>query len=95
MIALPSPPMAALLLTGLWLCLALLVPSLPRRWHSGTRWTLVVLGVPTVGWLTLLWGPGVGVAGFVLGLWALLGRQARRRAVSVVAPPGPQSEGPA
>ncbi|WP_265501072.1 DUF2484 family protein [Paracoccus beibuensis] len=95
MIALPSPPAAALLLTGTWLCLALLMPRLARRWHIRARWTLVALGVPTVGLLTLLWGPGIGVAGFALGLLALLGRQSPRRAVPVMSPvTGPQGDGP-
>lgn len=96
MIALPSPPAAALLLTGLWLCLALLVPRLPRRWYARGRWTLVAAGVPAVGWLTLLWGPGIGFAGFALGVLALAGRQGHQAAASVMPPPaGPQGEGPA
>ncbi len=93
MIALPSSPAAALLLTGLWLCLALLMARLPRRWHIRARWALVAFGVPTVGWLTLLWGPGIGVGGFALGLLALLGPNSLREAAVTGIPPAPGSQG--
>ncbi|WP_231559070.1 hypothetical protein [Paracoccus sp. PAMC 22219] len=42
-----------------------------------------------LGWLTLEWGPGLGVLGFGLGLLLLLGRPtARRRTAAMNAPEG-------
>lgn len=77
-------PAAALTATGIWLCLAVMFPLLGLRRHSMAMRGLVLLGVPTLGWLTLLCGPVIGVAGFVLGALVLIARPmvrgaARRR----------------
>lgn len=73
----------ALAVTGLWLVLAgLAVTALPRRWHHRAARALVLAGVPVLGWLTLAWGPGPGVAGLAVGvpLLLLLGRHRAGRA---------------
>ena len=75
-----DPAIQSLLLAGLWLALACGLPRLPRRWQAGGAWLLVLAGVPALGWLTLNWGPGLGVAGFGLGLVLLLARPTARRA---------------
>lgn len=75
-------PMTAAAVTGVWLCLACLVPLLAPGRRSTANWCLVVLGVPILGWLTLVWGPGIGVLGFALGLLALSRRPMRPRAVN-------------
>ena len=81
-IQLPSYPVMALAVTGLWLLAACLLPCLPDRIRSYASVTLIALGVPSLGWLTLLWGPGIGVASLALGLLALIVRPlGRRRAV--------------
>ncbi|MBM3606050.1 MAG: DUF2484 family protein [Alphaproteobacteria bacterium] len=74
-----SLPVTVLGVTGGWLCLALLVPLMAARWRPFATGALVVAGVPAVGWLTLLWGPGIGVLGFALGVLALCGTTFRRR----------------
>ena len=71
-IQLPSYPVMALAVTGLWLLAACLLPCLPDRIRSYASVTLIALGVPSLGWLTLLWGPGIGVASLALGLLALI-----------------------
>ena len=82
-IQLPSYPVMALAVTGMWLLAACLVPLLPDRLRSPATVVLIALGVPSLGWLTLLWGPGIGVASFALGLLALIVRPfGRRRAVA-------------
>ncbi|MDO5613028.1 MAG: DUF2484 family protein [Paracoccus sp. (in: a-proteobacteria)] len=75
------PPVAALLASGLWLLMALLIPRVPLRWRVAAVWGMVLTGVPMLGWLTLHWGPGPGIAGFVLGLLALYLPQRRWRDV--------------
>ncbi|WP_378942597.1 DUF2484 family protein [Paracoccus sp. R86501] len=82
-IQLPSYPVMALAVTGMWLLAACLVPLLPDRLRSPATVVLIALGVPSLGWLTLLWGPGIGVASFALGLLALIVRPfCRRRAIA-------------
>ncbi|MFN4060856.1 DUF2484 family protein [Paracoccus hibiscisoli] len=83
-----DPAIQSLLLAGLWLALACALPRLPRRWQVGAAWLLVLAGVPALGWLTLNWGPGLGVAGFGLGLLMLLARPTARRAP----PPASQAQ---
>lgn len=70
-IQLSTLPLTAAAVTGVWLCLACLVPMLAPRWRPRANWCLVTFGVPILGWLTLVWGPGIGVLGFALGLLAL------------------------
>ncbi|WP_246054922.1 DUF2484 family protein [Paracoccus gahaiensis] len=69
----------ALALVVLWLVLACLVAQLPARWQLRATRALILAGVPALGWLTLLWGPGIGVAGLGMGLLILLGRPTARR----------------
>ncbi|WP_410216475.1 DUF2484 family protein [Paracoccus sp. (in: a-proteobacteria)] len=87
-----SQPVAALVLAGGWLCLAWWLPRLPFRWRRHLLAGLVVLGVPILGWLTLLWGPGLGVLGLGLGLGLLLSRQRVRRGASVPSAAGPEGQ---
>jgi hypothetical protein len=87
-------PVAALLAGALWLCLAALLPRLPMDWAVRARWGLVGMGVPTVGWITLLWGPGIGVGGLALGLLALLDRPARRTGDAPLPAGRTSSDGP-
>lgn len=74
-----SRPALALALVALWLVLACLLPLLAGRRQRRAIRALVLAGVPALGWLTLLWGPGIGVAGLGLGLLILLGHPATRR----------------
>ncbi|MDO5632255.1 MAG: DUF2484 family protein [Paracoccus sp. (in: a-proteobacteria)] len=73
------PPVVALLASGVWLLVALLIPFVSLRWRAAVVWGMVLAGVPILGWLTLHWGPGPGIAGFVLGLLALYLPPRRRR----------------
>lgn len=57
---------------ALWVVLASLIPLLPLRHRALGFWVLVACGVPALGWLTLRWGPSIGVAAFGLGLLILL-----------------------
>ena len=82
-------PLLALAVAAVWLTLACLTPRLQRRWQRRASWALGLAGVPVLGWLTLEWGPGLGVLGFGLGLLLLLGRPtARRRTAAMNAPEG-------
>lgn len=82
-IALPPFPVISLALTGIWLLAACMVPLLPTRLRPTAIVTLIVLGVPSLGWLTLLWGPGIGVASLALGLLALIVRPLGRRRAAI------------
>ena len=75
----PRHAALALALVVGWLVAASLMTLLPPRWHLRATWALIGAGVPALGWLTLLWGPGIGVAGLGLGLLILLGRPTARR----------------
>lgn len=57
---------------GGWVLLASLIAHLPARYRLPAFWGLVAIGVPGMGWLTLNWGPGIGVAAFALGLLLLI-----------------------
>ena len=72
MIVLASHPLLAALLGALWAVLACLLPLFARRWHHVLFWALVFLGVPLLGWLTFLCGPGFGVLFLALGLSLLV-----------------------
>lgn len=63
---------AALALAILWGLAACLTGLFRRRRTRGRLlWALAVLGVPALGWLTYMWGPGVGVGAFALGIVTL------------------------
>ena len=55
-----------------WSLLASMIPLLPSRYRFSAFWAMIALGVPVLGWLTLHWGPGAGVAAFAFGLWLVL-----------------------
>lgn len=52
----------------LWGMLACGLPFARGRLHMPLLCVLVLTGVPMLGWLTYVMGPGVGVIGFALGL---------------------------
>lgn len=87
-IDLPPLRVIALAVTGLWLLAAFLMPLLAQRFRGRATVVLIALGVPILGWLTLLWGPGIGVASFALGVLALIARPLGRRGGPVVVIPG-------
>ena len=84
-------PLLALAGAAVWLTLACLPPPLSRRWQRRASWVLVLAGVPVLGWLTLEWGPGLGVLGFGLGLLMLLGRPTARRRAARLPTPAPMN----
>nr|WP_240547636.1 DUF2484 family protein [Paracoccus sp. J56] len=65
--------------------MACLLPFVRLRWRYSAFWTLVLCGVPVLGWLTYLCGPGFGVLFFALGLsllvWPPFDPRRRRRAL--------------
>ncbi|MCQ0970788.1 DUF2484 family protein [Paracoccus sp. TK19116] len=67
-------------IVALWALLAALMPLFGPRHRSAAWWLLVVAGVPLLGWLTLKWGPGIGVLAFALGALALWRRPSQDRA---------------
>ena len=83
MIALASHPAVAVLCALLWGVAACLLPFVRRRWRHGALWLLVLCGVPALGWLTYLCGPGFGVLFLSLGLsllvWPPFDPRRRRR----------------
>ncbi|GLK63821.1 DUF2484 family protein [Paracoccus kondratievae] len=85
MIALASHPATAALAAVLWGVMACLLPFVRLRWRYSAFWTLVLCGVPVLGWLTYLCGPGFGVLFFALGLsllvWPPFDPRRRRRAL--------------
>lgn len=85
LIALLTLKTLAMVLAVLWgiaTCAAGLVPQVRR---GGVLWALAALGVPVLGGLTYLWGPGLGVGAFALGVVTLRlsagGRQPPREGV--------------
>lgn len=62
----------ALAIAVVWVGLACLLPFVGWRWRQTALWTLVVLGVPVLGWVTYIWGPGFGVLVFAIGLSILV-----------------------
>lgn len=72
MILLASHPVVAALCAVLWGVLACLLPFVRLRWRHAALWTLVLGGVPVLGWLTYLCGPGFGVLFLSLGLSLLV-----------------------
>lgn len=77
--------LATMAVSAGWLLLACLQPYLGPHHRPRAFRALVALGVPTLGWLTLHWGPMLGVAGFALGL-VLLFRPPLRRSRDRVLP---------
>lgn len=75
MTALASQPYAfeaALLMAVIWGCLACLIPFIQHRNRALAFWGAVILGVPVLGWLTFVAGPGLGVLAFGLGVATLV-----------------------
>ncbi len=78
-------PFVAAFCAVLWGVLACLLPFVRLRWRHAALWTLVLCGVPVLGWLTYLCGPGFGVLFLSLGLSLLVWppfETRRRRAVA-------------
>ncbi|MTH65735.1 DUF2484 family protein [Paracoccus shanxieyensis] len=80
---LANHPGAAALIAVLWAVLACLLPLVrPARQHAAI-WGLIVIGVPVLGWLTYLCGPGFGVLFLALGIsilvWPPAGAMRRKR----------------
>lgn len=72
MTLLADNPGTAAFLGLLWAVLACLVPMLAPAWRHAAIWALVICGVPVLGWLTYLCGPGFGVLFLSLGLSLLV-----------------------
>ena len=68
----------------IWGVAACLVPFLRLRWRATALAAVVALGVPALGWMTFVCGPGAGVLALSLGLgvliWQPLAALKRRRA---------------
>ncbi|MDS9468682.1 DUF2484 family protein [Paracoccus sp. MBLB3053] len=92
MIGLASHPGLAALGGLGWMLFASALPLLRPVWRTALFWGLVAAGVPILGWLTYLCGPGFGVLFMALGLsilvWPPLEMLRRRRRGS--AHPGAQ-----
>ena len=61
-----------------WLVLATLQRRLQPRHRNRAFWTLILIGIPILGWLTLNGGPMAGVAGLAVGIAVLLWAPRRR-----------------
>lgn len=73
MIALAGHPLAAAGAALAWAVLACIVPCLRRQRRRHAMVCLLVLGgVPLLGWLSYLCGPGFGVLFLALGLSILV-----------------------
>ena len=69
---LATHPLVAVIAAALWVAVACLLPFIRLRWHYATLWVLVACGVPVLGWLTYLCGPGFGVLFLSVGLSLLV-----------------------
>lgn len=69
-----------------WFALALMLRRLYPRQRVRGFWALVVVGIPLLGWLTLIAGPMAGVLGLALGICVLL-RAPRHGGAQRAAPP--------
>lgn len=67
----------SLLAIGCWLLLVVLAHWLPVKYRQQAFWGLIIIGVPTLGIITLHWGPGVGIGAFAIGVCALFTRPLR------------------
>ena len=86
MTAIPFHIWLALAIATVWLIAVLVLRiALPPSRRDGPMRVMVLLGVPTLGWLTLKCGPGIGGAGFLLGLLVLLWPARRSRPLGGVA----------
>ena len=72
MILLASHPFVAAGCAVLWAVAACLLPFARPRQRHAALWALVLCGVPVLGWLTYLCGPGFGVLFLSLGLSLLV-----------------------
>lgn len=63
----------------LWLFLTCFLPHRAPAGQSRSLAAMIVIGVPVLGWLTLHWGPGVGLCAFAAGLAAILHRNRSTR----------------
>lgn len=72
MMLLVGHPFVAAFCAVLWGVLACLLPFVRLRWRHAALWSLVLCGVPVLGWLTYLCGPGFGVLFLSLGLSLLV-----------------------
>ncbi len=82
MIALASHPGTAAFCALAWAALACLLPLVPFARRHAAIWSLIVSGVPVLGWLTYLCGPGFGVLFLSLGLSLLVWPPMARRRVA-------------
>lgn len=75
----------SLILACLWVVVACLIGMGPSKFHWPAAWTLIALGIPLLGYITLQmgpwWGIGVGIAGASILRWPVfyLGRWLRDR----------------
>ena len=67
----PLAGAAAILMAVLWGCAASVVPFLRYRWRATVFWSVVITGVPVLGWLTFVWGPMIGIVALALGILTL------------------------
>ncbi|RJE86484.1 DUF2484 family protein [Paracoccus onubensis] len=58
----------------LWLFLACFLPRRSPVGQARLVAGMIAIGVPILGWLTLHWGPAVGICAFAAGLGAILHR---------------------
>jgi len=58
----------------LWLILVAALPYLRARWRPRAHMAAVMLGVPTLGALTWVFGPVAGLTAFGLGILLLMRR---------------------
>lgn len=65
------PLVPALCAVG-WALVACMVPLIRQNHRLAAIWILVLAGVPILGWLTYLCGPGFGVLFLALGLSILV-----------------------
>lgn len=63
--------MLAITAAIIWGIAAALLPLLGRRRHVIGLWILVVTGVPVLGALTYVLGPGIGVGALIVGFLVL------------------------
>lgn len=67
-----DPHIATAVVAGLWLVLTCMIRFLPIFRRALAVWVMVGLGVPVLGWVTLVWGPLAGVSALAIGLAVLL-----------------------
>ncbi|MRX51374.1 DUF2484 family protein [Paracoccus sp. S-4012] len=85
-----TPALLCFLCAAIWVGLTAAVGLVPAERRAGPFWAAALAGVPLLGWMTYVWGPGAGIATFLLGLLVLIRAPAavgarRRRREAVVA----------